>query len=81
MKAVITFFLVTSIAALGFAQDSTKETKTDPVSFGEVNQNVTYNIQGSIRKETKVTRVYMFRNSRVKKALAFKTKRNRSKIA
>ena len=81
MKAAITFFLVISITTFSFAQDNTKGNKTKTVSFGVVNKTMTNSIQGNTGKDTKMARVYMFRNSRVKKALAFKTKRNRSKMA
>ncbi len=32
-------------------------------------------------RENKVTRLYKFKNSRIKKALAFRTKRNKARIA
>lgn len=80
MKAVFTFFLAISFSMLGFAQQNVKETKAATLSF-EVVSNPEINIQKITIKETKLARVYMFRNSRVKKALAFKTKRNRSKMA
>ena len=60
------------------AQEAQKETIVETFSAGvelniEINQN---DIQ-----ITKVARLYMFKNSRIKKALKFTTKRNTSKIA
>ena len=38
-------------------------------------------IQEEVKTETSVARLYKFKNSRVKKALSFRTKRNKSKLA
>ncbi len=80
MKAVTPFFLALFFSVLSFAQQTEKETKVSTISFGVVSNPVN-NIKGIASKEDMLARVYMFRNSRVKKALAFKTKRNRAKIA
>ena len=80
MKAMIPFFLAISFSVLSFAQQTEKETKVATISFGVVSNPIA-NIQGIAMKKDMLARVYMFRNSRVKKALAFKTKRNRAKMA
>ena len=60
------------------AQGIEKEVKVVTHTAGvELNIEIDQNgIQG-----TEVARLYMFKNSRVKKALNFRTKRNGSKIA
>jgi len=46
-----------------------------------VELNVEVKVSKEVKNETEVARLYKFKNSRVKKALTFKTKRNNSKIA
>jgi hypothetical protein len=43
--------------------------------------SVTSTTQTTVEKEEKVARLYRRANSKVKKALSFTTKRNRSKLA
>ena len=60
------------------AQSVKKEVKVETKNFG-VELNIT--IKKEDVKSTQITRVYMNKNYRVKKALNFTTKRNKSKIA
>lgn len=78
MKAVLTFIFIIFIGTTAIAQSSKKETKVAIASVG-VELNIT--IEKKDVKEGQVARLYMFKNSRIKKALNFKTKRNASKIA
>ncbi|WP_420602388.1 hypothetical protein [Flagellimonas sp.] len=78
MKAVLTLIAIIFFGTLAMAQDTSKEVKVETFTVG-VELNI--EIQEETEKETKVARLYMFKNSRVKKALSFKTKRNRSKLA
>ncbi|TKD62409.1 hypothetical protein [Flavobacterium sp. ASW18X] len=79
MKAIVTFIFIILIGNVAMAQADTKvEVKPQGVELNiavvkeEVKQEV---------KETEVARLYMFKNSRVKKALSFNTKRNKAKLA
>ncbi|MDT0622780.1 hypothetical protein [Croceitalea vernalis] len=80
MKAILTFIAVIFFTTTAFAQNSTKEVKVETITVS-IEMNVTVQVAKEIKTETEVARLYMFKNSRVKKALAFKTKRNKSKMA
>ncbi len=80
MKAILTFIAVIFFTTTAFAQNTTNDVKVETITVS-VELNVAVNVSKEIKTETKVARLYMFKNSRVKKALAFKTKRNKSKIA
>ncbi|MDT0540801.1 hypothetical protein [Croceitalea sp. P059] len=80
MKAILTFIAVIFFTPTAFAQNSTKEVKVETITVS-IEMNVTVKVAKEIKTETEVARLYMFKNSRVKKALAFKTKRNKSKMA
>ncbi len=71
MKAIITIIFILFIGVAAQAQDA-KEVKVVTVEKTVV-------IKTS--EETKVARLYKFKNSRVKKALSFTTKRNKAKLA
>lgn len=78
MKAILTLTLVVSFGISSFGQDVAKESKVEITASNVVLKEV---IEIETVKETEVARVYMFKNSRIKKELAFRTKRNRSKMA
>ncbi|SNZ00307.1 hypothetical protein [Flagellimonas pacifica] len=78
MKAVLTLIAIIFFGTLAMAQDTSKEVKVETITVGV---ELSIEIQEEAQKETEVARLYMFKNSRVKKALSFKTKRNRSKLA
>lgn len=81
MKAVFTLFAIVFLGTVAMAQTSAKEEKVATITMGvTIAQVATPSIEQA-KGNTEVARLYMFKNSRVKKALAFKTKRNRSKIA
>ncbi len=77
MKAIVIFIFFILIGTTTMAQD-TQEVKVNTFSAG-VELNIKTEKNDVSSKE--VARLYMFKNSRVKKALKFKTKRNSSKIA
>ena len=81
MKAVFTLFAVVFLGTVAMAQTSAQDEKVATVTIGVSIEKTA--IQTSVLAEgnTAIARLYMFKNSRVKKALAFKTKRNRSKMA
>jgi hypothetical protein len=78
MKTVLTFIFIIFIGATAMAQDASKEVKVETVTYG-VELNI--KIEKSTTVENTVARVYKFKNTRVKKALNFKTKRNNAKVA
>lgn len=78
MKAILTLIAVIFFGTLAMAQNASKEVKIETTTVG-VELDIT--IQEETEKETKVARLYRFKNSRVKKELSFRTKRNKSKLA
>lgn len=78
MKAILTLIAVIFFGTLAMAQDISKEVKIETTAVG-VELDIT--IEKENKKETEVARLYRFKNSRIKKALSFRTKKNRSKLA
>lgn len=78
MKTILTIIAVTFFGTMAMAQDISKEVKVDTVTAGVT---LDINVQQIIRKDRKVARLYKFKNSRVKQALSFSTKKNTSKLA
>lgn len=78
MKAVLTFFLFIFLTTSVMAQGAKKEVKVATITVG-VELNV--KIGKTDVYSNKVTRLYRFKNSRVKKALKFQTKKQKAKIA
>lgn len=83
MKAIITIILVVFFGTFAFAQDAKTEVKVDTIEMGVVlTENVSeVSIEIEINNDKETARLYKFKNSRVKKALVFATKRNASKFA
>ena len=75
MKAILTYIFIIFIATGAMAQE---EIKVDTTAKQVV---LNIKIEKTEVQEQQVARLYLFKNSRVKKALAFKTKRNRAKMA
>jgi len=78
MKTIFTIIAVTFFGTMASAQDISKEAKVATTTMGvelkvEMNQ--------TIRKDRKMARLYKFKNSKIKKELSFKTKRNNTKLA
>jgi len=78
MKAITTLLFIILIGFTANAQDTSKEVKVATVTYG-VELNVT--IEKATTQDNQVARLYMDKNYRVKKALSFKTKRNKAKMA
>jgi len=78
MKIILTLIVIILIGTSAIAQDANTEVKVETTT-----ETVITNSKVKIEKEikTEVARLYMFKNSRIKKALAFRTKRNKSKLA
>lgn len=78
MKAILTLIFVILIGSSAVAQANQKEVKVSAFTAGvELNIKITK----TNTQEGQVARLYKFKNSRIKKALNFRTKRNNSKIA
>ena len=72
MKTLITLIFILFIGVAAQAQDTASEVKVKTVEMSVVT---------STSEENTVARVYKFKNSRIKRALTFKTKRNKAKLA
>ncbi|MEM9000493.1 MAG: hypothetical protein AAGB24_09535 [Bacteroidota bacterium] len=77
MKAVFTIIAVVFFGFVAVAQ-SANEIKV-PTKTMEIELNI--EIQDTKEVKSEVARLYKYKNSRIKKALNFRTKRNRSKLA
>ena len=78
MKTIITLIFVFFIGFAAKAQATTKEVKVETIATSIV---TTIELEETANQNIQVARLYKFKNSRVKKELAFRTKRNRSKLA
>ena len=77
MKTLITLIFVLTIGLTAQAQDEAAEVKVEAIEMTIVTTTSTT----TVKKEEKVARLYRRANSKVKKALSFTTKRNKSKLA
>jgi hypothetical protein len=84
MKTIITLIFVLFISVAAQAQNNTKEVKVETIEMNIVTlisiEEVSFEAF-RIENETEVARLYKFKNSRIKKALTFTTKRNKAKMA
>lgn len=95
MKSIITllFILICGLTALANTNDHRVELNPkieshDQIQFSQMGDFVDSGIivateytEVETATETEVARLYKFKNSRIKKALTFKTKRNKAKMA
>ncbi len=77
MKAILTLTAIIFFSAVAVAQNP-KEVKVETET---VSVELSIVLQKESKLEKEVARLYMFKNSRIKKELSFKTKRNRAKLA
>lgn len=77
MKTTITIFFILFIGAVTQAQNDKKEVKVETITMEVAlgKEEVT------VKKDNGVARLYMFKNSLVKKELSFTTKNNKPKLA
>ena len=78
MKTILTLIFVLFIGVAAQANNVGQEVKVETVTMSIV--TATQN-EVSVKNENKVARLYMFKNSRVKKELSFSTKLNKAKLA
>ncbi len=83
MKSILTILFVLFIGVAAQAQssvvDTKEEVKVETIEMGIVTTTQTKEVVSE--KNTEVARLYKFKNSRIKKALKFTTKRNKAKMA
>lgn len=78
MKTIFTIIAITFIGTMASAQDLSKEAKVETIAMGV---ELKVEINNEVRKDRKTARLYKFKNSRIKKELSFKTKKDRAKLA
>ncbi len=79
MKTILTLIFVLFISVAAQAQDASVETKATTIEMTIVTSTSYEDVV--LETSTEVARLYKFKNSRIKKALAFTTKRNKAKMA
>ena len=79
MKTLVTLIFVLFIGITAQAKEATAEVKVETIEMSIV---IDINVEeAATETKTEVARLYKRKNSRVKKALSFTTKRNRAKLA
>ncbi|MHA7864441.1 hypothetical protein [Flagellimonas marinaquae] len=78
MKTIFTIIAITFFGTMASAQDFSKEAKVETIAMGV---ELKVEINHTVRKDRKTARLYKFKNSRIKKELSFKTKKDRAKLA
>jgi len=78
MKAIITLIFVLFIGMTAQAQEVRSEVKVATLTMGIVINDCA---EISFKNEEGVARLYLFKNSRIKKELSFTAKSNKSKLA
>ena len=82
MKTIATLIFILFIGATAQAQNATELVKVETIEMTIVtNTTSNENKEAVLENKTEVARLYKYKNSRVKKALSFTTKRNKSKMA
>ncbi|MFS4456281.1 hypothetical protein [Maribacter sp. 2304DJ31-5] len=85
MKAVLTLILVLFLSATSMAQQIKSNDEVDVIKMGVVlatghSADITFE-KITVNTRNTIVRLYRYKNSRVKKELAFVTKKNRPKLA
>jgi hypothetical protein len=85
MKAIITLILVLLFGAAALAQNTATDVKVEVSQMGIVLDSSInaplFTDQNTAAEENTVARLYKFKNSRIKKALTFSTKKDKPKLA
>ncbi len=79
MKTIATLIFVLFIGVAAQAQTATEEVKVETIEMTIVTSTASEEV--TLETATEVARLYKYKNSRVKKALSFTTKRNNAKMA
>lgn len=78
MKTIITLIFVLFIGVVAQAQSSTMEVNVEAIEMGIATE--TTNKEVILETKVEVARLYKFKNSKIKKALSFTTKRDNAKL-
>ena len=82
MKTIATLIFILFIGVTAQAQNATELVKVETIEMTIVtNTTSNENKEATLENKNEVARLYKYKNSRVKKALSFTTKRNKSKMA
>ena len=86
MKAIITLILVVFFGATAIAQSNdNNDVKVETIEIGivlDLGSDVSIDFETvETQEENQVARVYRYKNSRIKKAISFTTKKDRPKLA
>lgn len=79
MKTIATLIFVLFIGVAAQAQNTDKEVKVETIEMSIVTPTQLKEL--TIEMNTEVARLYKFKNSRIKKALKFTTKKSKAKMA
>ncbi|MBD1262441.1 hypothetical protein HZY62_17720 [Maribacter polysiphoniae] len=82
MKAIVTIIFIIFFGIAAQAQNNAQEVQVETIEMGFTITTAT-ETKNEVKTETKteVARLYKFKNSKIKKALSFTTKRNKAKMA
>ena len=85
MKAILTFALVLFFGGISIAQQSNNNQKVDTFQAEAVlileNTETSSSKQANVSNQQSIARLYRYKNTRVKKALFFTTKKDKPKLA
>ncbi len=79
MKTILTLIFVLFIGVAAQAQNGAAEVKVETVTISIVTATAKQEV--AVKNENSVARLYMFKNSKITKALSFSTKLNKAKLA
>ncbi|PXX24276.1 hypothetical protein [Arenibacter sp. ARW7G5Y1] len=79
MKTIFTLSLALFVGMAAKSQNAAAEVKVDSVAMSVI--ATTLEPEVVLKNENAVARLYMFRNSKITKALSFSTKLNKAKLA
>jgi hypothetical protein len=79
MKTILTLIFVLFIGVAAQAQNGAAEVKIETVVMDIA--KATSKQEVAVKNENPVARLYMFKNSRITKALSFSTQLNKAKLA
>jgi len=85
MKAILTLLFVLIFGAIALAQNVENHDKIQSLKMGvvlvdSIDRTISEK-EMAAQTENSITRLYRYKNSRVKKELAFATKKNKAKLA
>ncbi|MDL5511416.1 hypothetical protein QSE00_06310 [Arenibacter sp. M-2] len=78
MKSIFTLSLALFVGMAAKSQNAAAEVKVDSVAMSVIATTLEEVV---LKNENAVARLYMFRNSKITKALSFSTKLNKAKLA